>query len=191
MSQMNDLTQFVDQVVNRQQIEKDDNIAQYRQFLEKEEDNKKQELLQTHEQQKQQLKEEQKRAYQVSQNSLQLEDRNNKLASKQKLIETYLSDIQSEFVALSADETIAFIESILTQHTDMVHSEIIFGEDTKNKISEWEHSKIAIRDEIIPNKSGFILTAGDVEYNYLFDNLIEESRKDLQKILLNQLSEES
>ncbi len=185
---MNNLSQFVDQVVKRQQVEKDDAIQEYRQVLERERHDKEQELMQAHHLKKQQLETEAERAYQVAENSLQLEKRNNKLTSTHQIIETYLNDIESAFSALTPEMTYAFIESILKQHSDSKHAEIIFGELTKAKIKTFETLNVKISEQVIPNKSGFVLTIGDIEYNYLFDSLIQESRRDLQQLILNQMS---
>lgn len=187
MTKITELQSFTDQVINREEDAKQRKLAEFAKSLEEKLNTQKEQLTAKHEAQFEKVTTQHDNQFNIRLNSLQLGQRNKQLAIKQEIIDDYIKEVKTGFNQLNSDETIQFINHLLNQHELTEHSEIVLGEQTKKSIQDESAFSVRVNESIIPGVAGFILMDGDIEYNYLFDNLVEETRRQLQLILLDQV----
>lgn len=187
MTKITELKTFVDKVISREYEEKQAELDAYTLMLEDKLLAQK-DLLDVQQQTKlARIEAQQEQDFAIERNSLQLVERNQRLAIKQEIIHHYVEEVKAGFQALSKDETHAFIEKLLQRHTQESDLKIVLGSLTKEVLGHDAIFAVPVSEEVIPNETGFILMDGDIEYNYLFVNLVEESRRQLQLLLLQEV----
>lgn len=127
----------------------------------------------------------------ISLNSIHLKKRDDILSVKQELIGQFISDVKQGLEALDGPTTKDMIFGVVNALNQEEGLELTLGEHTRHKLEDslWEFDQrgIQVSDQVEGDKSGFILSKGAHQYNYLYDNLIEDYRPQLQKMLLDQL----
>lgn len=186
MAQIKDLKSFVEKVVDRETDAKQVELAEYAKTLEDKLQIQKDQLTAKHESKVEKVDRQLEEQFNIRLNSLQLAQRNDRLAIKQAIIDDYVTEVKAGFKNLSSENIHTFIEALLSKHTELENPVIVLGEQTKALLKESVNTfPVGVSEKTLPNQSGFILMDGDIEYNYLFDNLVEESRRQLQLILVD------
>ncbi|HAJ70109.1 MAG: hypothetical protein L0J48_00720 [Alkalibacterium sp.] len=143
---------------------------------------------------KQTIDEQTKQKYQIRLNTLEVEKRDNILAAKQRILSKVLEDANHELDQIQAFEFKTFLANILTQFKDEGSVELLLGEKTSGLVSqEWvdettgSQLKATLLNETVANKAGVLVQKEGIEYNFMFDALIENSRAELVRIIAKEL----
>ncbi|MEG0292858.1 V-type ATP synthase subunit E [Enterococcus sp.] len=131
---------------------------------------------------------------------LHVKSRNRVLAAKQQILDELFEEAKVRLQQLPADQVEAFVLRKLqvTQLTGEV--ELIFGDKTQPLITEemmqnWQNT---LGDDVtlkrvkhqIPNRSGVVFRQGEIEFNYIFEALLESKEEDLSYQLIELIFEQ-
>ena len=83
-----------------------------------------------------------------------------------------------------------FIESAIRKLPKQQQTTLIFGEETVSRLSDDDKHALTsqfnfvhIDEATLPKKAGFVLKQEGIEYNYLFEALIEDLKEEYSPIL--------
>lgn len=184
---MADISVLTSNVIEREQAKVDQAVAAYEQELTTKTETEKESLKQKFVARKFELEKENKRKLDISLNSVSLKKRDQILDVKQTIIRDYIAEVKHAFEQLDAPTTQQFIQGVLSEYENQEKFEIVLGEKTHEILKDSLQVNVPVSSEIIPGKAGFVLRQASIEYNYLFDNLIEEKTSSLQKLVVNSI----
>lgn len=125
---------------------------------------------------------------------LHVKSRNRMLAAKQQVLDELFADAKEQLQNITAEDFDAFVERklALVQLTGTV--ELVFGSKSAPLVSEtmiqrWQAQfepdlTIQIAKETIPNRSGVVFKQGEVEFNFIFEALLESKEEELSYQLI-------
>ena len=131
---------------------------------------------------------------------LHVKSRNRVLAAKQQILDELFQEARGRLQNLSVDQMEDFVlrKLQLIQVTGEV--ELIFGDKTCPLITTemYEHWQQALGETVtirqaqhtIPNRSGVVFKQGEIEFNYLFEALLESKEEDLSYQLIELIFEQ-
>ena len=116
--------------------------------------------------------------------SLQNKKRNNILKEKQMILGSVYQAVIEKMKAWDDETFQQFTESVLNQF-DGVAFTMTVGEHSKAHFTEAfklylnnRYSQMTISEETVPNKAGFIVEVDGIDYNFFFEQLIMEIKKE-------------
>ncbi|WP_124057643.1 hypothetical protein [Vaginisenegalia massiliensis] len=124
---------------------------------------------------------------------LKNQERQSSLKSKQEVLNQLFEGALTMMTEWSSSEHIAFFERVISQYKDQP-LDLILGEQTKDAFTDIDLSRyphLSVNPEPIKGQAGFVLSDGKVEYNYLYQSLINDTRQDTSLKLANQVFEEA
>lgn len=117
--------------------------------------------------------------------TLKNEQRNEILAKKQTLLNSIFDQAISELENWDEASFANFLTGVLNQLDKNKGWTLVPGELSKdiiqsNQVAEVlaQNSFVTVSDQILKNKAGFIMQQGGIDYNFCFDVLINELKKD-------------
>ena len=125
---------------------------------------------------------------------LHVKSRNRMLAAKQQVLDELFADAKEQLQNITAEDFDAFVERklALVQLTGTV--ELVFGSKSAPLVSEtmiqrWQAQfepdlTIQVAKETIPNRSGVVFKQGEVEFNFIFEALLESKEEELSYQLI-------
>ena len=125
---------------------------------------------------------------------LHVKSRNRMLAAKQQVLDELFADAKEQLQNITAEDFDAFVERklALVQLTGTV--ELVFGSKSAPLVSEtmiqrWQAQfepdlTIQVAQETIPNRSGVVFKQGEVEFNFIFEALLESKEEELSYQLI-------
>ena len=119
MAQMKDLQSFVEKVVDRETDAKQVELTEYAKTLEDKLQIQKDQLTAKHEAQVEKVERQLEEQFNIRLNSLQLAQRNDRLAIKQAIIDDYVTEVKVGFKNLPSEKIHTFIEALLSKHTEL------------------------------------------------------------------------
>ena len=112
------------------------------------------------------------------------------LRVKRELLESVFEDVLQVMSTWSGETLRLFIESAIRKLPKQQQTTLTFGEQTVSRLSdEGKHALtsqfafVHIDEATLPKKAGFVLKQEGIEYNYLFDALIEDLKEEYSPIL--------
>lgn len=127
-----------------------------------------------------------KAEFDMKENTQDVTYRNAILREKQKVIQRAFKDATKKLNNMSSEEFMKIIIKAL-DHVDVTQRVQLFvGEQTEQLLDRewlnahlpWNHH-VDIQDEVVKNKAGILVRKDNIDYNYFFDELIEENRYEL------------
>ena len=125
---------------------------------------------------------------------LHVKSRNRILAAKQQVLDELFAEAKEQLQNITAEDFDAFVERklALVQLTGTV--ELVFGSKSAPLVSEtmiqrWQAQfepdlTIQVAKETIPNRSGVVFKQGEVEFNFIFEALLESKEEELSYQLI-------
>ena len=125
---------------------------------------------------------------------LHVKSRNRMLAAKQQVLDELFAEAKEQLQNITAEDFDAFVERklALVQLTGTV--ELVFGSKSAPLVSEtmiqrWRAQfepdlTIQVAKETIPNRSGVVFKQGEVEFNFIFEALLESKEEELSYQLI-------
>lgn len=125
---------------------------------------------------------------------LHVKSRNRMLATKQQVLDELFADAKEQLQNITAEDFDAFVERklALVQLTGTV--ELVFGSKSAPLVSDtmiqrWQAQfepdlTIQVAKETIPNRSGVVFKQGEVEFNFIFEALLESKEEELSYQLI-------
>ena len=140
------------------------------------------------------VKEKVQKEYGIRTNTLAIKKRDNILSAKQNLISKIFVDAKDTLNNLDEETFKTFVSNVLNRFESEKEVTLIFGERSKDLVSAaWikenkpRNLNVHISDESVPNKSGLIVEKDGIDYNFIFDTLVEEIKSDVLSEISNEL----
>nr|WP_276933448.1 hypothetical protein [Globicatella sulfidifaciens] len=121
------------------------------------------------------------------------QERQASLNSRQALMDQLFAGAVQKMEAWDNQTFLEFTTSILNKFKDK-ELQVVFGEKTRNQLSSPElqsllkqFPKLTIAEESISDQSGFVVKDQRVDYNFMFDQLVDSVRNDLSADLAQQV----
>ncbi|OJF89743.1 V-type ATP synthase subunit E family protein [Alkalibacterium sp. 20] len=140
------------------------------------------------------VKEKVEKEYVIKTNTLEIKKRNNILSAKQNLLNKIFVDTKDKLDTLDKSTFQTFVLNVFQNFENEKEITLIFGEKSRDLIDTvWikenapENLSVRISDETISKKSGLIVGKDDIDYNFVFDILVEELKSDILSEISNEL----
>lgn len=135
--------------------------------------------------------------YSMKENTERVNYRNAVLKEKQKVIQRTFKEATEQLANISKEDFMGIVMSALENVDVTQRVEIFVGAKTANLMDkEWLNEQLPwnnhvnVKEELVKNKAGILVRMNNVDYNYFFDELILESKKELLAYVTNALFEE-
>lgn len=132
--------------------------------------------------------------YTIRKNTLEIQRRNNVLAAKQDILSRVIKDVKDEMNQISEADYKVFLAGVLSQFKNENKVTLVSGEKTVNLVDqEWvnENSGTDLRatlsNETVNDEAGVLVQKDGIEYNFLFDALIDDAKSELIPIITKEL----
>lgn len=128
---------------------------------------------------------EQKAQYEKDKNALSNQKRNQLLAKKQNDITAVFDSAKERMEQLNQEEFQQFLATVLEQYENK-EVELVVGEKSRSFVSsQWIEKQnqagnnVRLSDEQVSKKAGFVIRHKGIDYNYIFDALVDDTREDV------------
>lgn len=128
---------------------------------------------------------EQKAQYEKDKNALSNQKRNQLLAKKQNAITAVFDSTKERMEQLNQEEFQQFLATVLEQYKGK-EVELVVGEKSRSFVSsQWIEKQnqagkaVRLSDEQVSKKAGFVIRHKGIDYNYIFDALVEDTKEDV------------
>ncbi len=181
---MKELEALSNQIMNRAKEEGQRKVIETEQELSRKMDDDLQKLVENQKIRKSSIQTKAKNDLDRKEQSLINEKRNRILTEKQVILTEVYSETVKKMSNWDADTFQNFVKVVLEQFEaeslrlipGQATSEH-FTEDFVQKLKE-EYPTLEISSSAVPNKAGFIVAKGGIDYNFFFDQMIAEIKKD-------------
>lgn len=172
-------------------------LAEAKEKLECEQDQRKQQLLAQKASEAQSQIKDMRQTFQIEAQQIRNQERQSTLVSKQKILSELFLAAKDDMEAWSAQEELAFLRVILSKYLGQTIV-LSLGQLTANKLTDTDLSQIkaafpdvTISGEAIAGEAGFVISDGSVDDTYLYSNLIDSVNKEESSRIANRLFSES
>lgn len=128
---------------------------------------------------------EQKAQYEKDKNALSNQKRNQLLAEKQQAITAVFDSTKERMEQLNQEEFQQFLATVLKQYQGK-EVELVVGEKSRSFVSsQWVEKQhqagtaVRLSDEQVSKKAGFVIRHKGIDYNYIFDALVDDTKEDV------------
>lgn len=135
---------------------------------------------------KEEIKASYEQEYTIRKNTLDIKKRNEILAGKQVILTSVFREAKLKLDQLSDKSFKEFTLNVLNQFQNEKEVHLKVGEKSESSIdNEWlalntpDQLNVILLDETVPKQSGLLIEKDGIEYNFLFDALIEDARIDI------------
>lgn len=119
--------------------------------------------------------------------------RQTSLTSKQAILTELFSSAIDAMNNWDREKQLEFLHQVLSKYeneaTELQLAEmtdrVLSNEDKEALLSQYPHLKLS--EETISGEGGFVLTQGEVIYNYIYKRLVEETKKDFNTEVANHI----
>ncbi|MCC5894994.1 MAG: V-type ATP synthase subunit E [Alkalibacterium sp.] len=135
---------------------------------------------------KEEIKASYEQEYTIRKNTLDIKRRNEVLAGKQAILTNVFKEAKFKLDHLEKEPFKAFTLNVLNQFKDEKEIHLMVGEKSVGSIDNaWltlnkpDTLSVILSEETVPKQSGLLIEKDGIEYNFLFDALIEDARIDI------------
>ena len=121
------------------------------------------------------------RQFEIRQQSLANELRNQKLMHKQGLLKDIIREVAPQINEMAPEEFIQLIQHVIGKVDASRAFTLQLGANSKDKVSQEavegfraQFPQMQVREETIVNKSGFLISQDGMNFNYLFEDVVDE-----------------
>ncbi|API89250.1 hypothetical protein BKP56_08280 [Marinilactibacillus sp. 15R] len=132
--------------------------------------------------------------YTIRKNTLEIQKRNNVLAAKQDILSRVIKDVKDEMNQISEADYKVFLAGVLSQFKNENKVTLVSGEKTVNLVDqEWINEntgsdlQATLSNETVNDEAGVLVQKDGIEYNFLFDALIDDAKSELIPIITKEL----
>lgn len=197
---MADITKLTSKIINEAQKKQDNLVAEAKEELTQALQIKQQQLEKEKKQHLVRYEKELQRELSLKVSDLHVKMRNQVLAAKQGVLDDLFAEAKLELQQISAADFADFVLRKLTNLSLTGEVELIFGEYssslvTDDQFAQWSQAlaeKITLKksDQVIPNRSGVVFKQAEIEFNYLFEALLDAKEEALSYQLLDLIFDE-
>lgn len=183
---MADLKLLTERVVEKEKAAIRSNIEEKRKNAEDEIQASKANAEQEKQTQKAAIDEEFEHEYNIRKNTLEIQKRNNVLKHKQEILSKVLADTKEQLANIDASTFQTFLSGVLNQFEGQGQVECILGEKSQGLVNQdWinqqdvSNLQVNLSNETVKDEAGVIIHKDGIEYNFLFNELVEDLKSEL------------
>ena len=192
---MADITKLTSKIINEAQKKQTHLIAEAQEELTQNLQIKKQQLEKENKQHLSRYEKELQRELSLKVSDLHVKMRNQVLAAKQGVLDELFLEAKQKLQQISAADFADFVLRKLASTPLTGEVELIFGEYTSILVTpemwtSWAQAltgKMTLKknEQVIPNRSGVVFKQAEIEFNYLFEALLDAKEETLSYQLLD------
>src|SRR5690625_3589609 len=182
---MEDLQALTKQILARTKAEGEAKIDDYQKVAHDKLEQTRQKLAKAEKTSKEAIELELKNNYERQSQTFANQQRNSILAKKQTLLNSVFDQAVEKLSNWDEEQFSKFLAGVLDQLDQTKEWSLVFGEASVDLLNRdqmkavlKEYSFVAISEEVVKNKAGFILQQDGIDYNFCFDELINELKKE-------------
>lgn len=137
-------------------------------------------------QSKEEIKANYEQEYTIKKNTLNIKRRNDILAAKQVILTNVFEEAKLKLDHLNQESFKEFTLNVLNQFQGEREVRLKLGEKSAGAIdstwltsNEFNQLNVIFSEETVPKQSGLLIEKNGIEYNFLFDSLIEDAKMDI------------
>ncbi len=134
------------------------------------------------------------REYEIKKNTLEIQRRNDLLSAKQKVLNRVFADAKETLDQIDSKTFQDFALRVLNQFDSGSELTLTLGQKSAhmidgNWLSQQSFGNVTVHlsAQTIPNKSGLIVEKEGIDYNFLFDSLVEDMKAEMLSQISNEL----
>ncbi|MGG5358679.1 MULTISPECIES: V-type ATP synthase subunit E [unclassified Enterococcus] len=196
---MSDITQLTNKIIQDAQKKKEQLLKESKKEIQQKEELDKNRLAEQSQENIKRYEKELQTELSLKVSDLHVTSRNKVLAAKQAVLDELFSEARQQLQELPAEKFEAFVlknlqKAQLTGPVEMVLGENSLVYATEEAIQKWRKSiqpqaDLTVAKQSIPRRSGFLLRQGDIEFNFIFESLLNASEEELSNQLLQLIFE--
>ncbi|EPH94701.1 hypothetical protein D920_02888 [Enterococcus faecalis 13-SD-W-01] len=196
---MSDITQLTNKIIQDAQKKKEQLLKESKKEIQQKEELDKNRLAEQSQENIKRYEKELQTELSLKVSDLHVTSRNKVLAAKQAVLDELFSEARQQLQELPAEKFEAFVlknlqKVQLTGPVEMVLGENSLAYATEEAIQKWRKSiqpqaDLTVAKQTIPRRSGFLLRQGDIEFNFIFESLLNASEEELSNQLLQLIFE--
>lgn len=181
---MKELEVLSNQIMERTKEQGQKNVVEKERELAKKIEDDLQRLVESQKTRKSSIQTKVKNELDRKEQSLINEKRNRILAEKQIILNEVYEEAAEKMTIWDTKTFQSFVKNVLNQF-DSSALQLVSGEKTRGQFTEEfiaqlkkDYPGLKLSSSAIPNKAGFIVEKGGIDYNFFFDQMIAEIKKD-------------
>lgn len=124
--------------------------------------------------------------YTIKKNTLEIDKRNQLLGAKQVILDKVFKDVKNQLNQIDQTAFQSFAKAVLNQFEEGSQLTLVLGEKTAGFIDQaWVNTQapqamtVELSNETVSNQAGLIVEKDGIDYNFLFNSLVEDIKPDL------------
>ena len=182
---MEDINVLSEQILARTKKQGQNKLDEYKKVADKKIAETREKLEQTQKQQQESIELDLNNEYERQVQTLANQQRNRLLAEKQTLLNDVFEEALVEINNWDQTKYSEFLTGVLSQLDNQKEWTFVPGELSSDLVQTDQvkavlnnFSFVNVSDQVVKNKAGFILEQGGIDYNFCFDALINELKKE-------------
>lgn len=143
---------------------------------------------------KEQIEADAEHDYTIRRNTLDIRRRNEVLAAKQSILNNMFKEAKDKLDKLDNETFRQFTANVLNQFDSEEQVTLKLGDKSAHSIDgTWVTANkpaeltVLVSTDTVKGQSGFLIEKNGIEYNFLFDSLVEDAKSDILPDISNEL----
>lgn len=185
MGTMKDLQALSAQILAKTKEEGQKKIEQYEKVANDKVEEQRQKLVESQKNRQEQIKNQMKNDYEREAQTLANNKRNAVLGKKQALLKDVFEKAAEKMIHWDNQTFASFLSGVLSQLDQDKQWQIVPGsrsetvfqsEEVKAIVNNYRH--VSMANDLVKGKGGFLVQEGGIDYNFCFDVLVQEMKKE-------------
>lgn len=180
---MADLKLLTERIVEKEKAAIRDDIEKAKKEAEDDVQAAEAEAVQKRAQEKEAIKAEYQQEYTIRKNTLEIKRRNEVLAVKQDLLHKVFQEAKRELDQMDPSVFKTFVAGVIARFKSDEMISVRLGEKSADAISQhWLEANspstmdVRLLEETVPKRAGLLIEKDGIEYNFLFEALVEDAK---------------
>lgn len=191
---MADLKLLTERVVEKEKSRIRQNVQQKHQEAEEEIKVAQEKAEKDKQMQQKLIDEEFQQEYVIKKNTVNIQQRNKILQVKQDILTNIFNEAKQQLKNIDSETFRHFLSDVSKQFQNYGEVELVLGEESQGLVDqEWlnqqdlSNLKVVLKDQTLKNESGFMIQKEGIEYNFLFDELVDDIKAEMMPIISKEL----
>ncbi|KAF1302051.1 V-type ATP synthase subunit E [Enterococcus saccharolyticus] len=197
---MSDITKLTSKIIQDAQVKRQQMLEAGEKEIQQQEKLQQQQIERQMKEQLQRAEKEIQAELSLKVSDLHVKSRSKLLATKQIVLDELFAEAKDRLRQLSATDFTDFVLRNIKATNLEGEMELVLGEEsqhyaTEKTIAAWQQEllpdiQLTVAKQVIPRRSGFLLRQGEVEFNFIFEAILNASEEELSNELLQLIFEE-
>ncbi|PXW91829.1 V/A-type H+-transporting ATPase subunit E [Streptohalobacillus salinus] len=182
---MKDLQALSTQILAKTKTEGQNRLDEYEKVANDKIEEQRQKLVESQKNREEQIERQMTNDYEREAQTLANQKRNAVLSTKQSLLNNVFNQAANKMANWDGERLSIFLASVLKDLDKTIDWMIVPGERSKDVFKSDEvtavidqYTNVTLANETVKQKAGFLLQHGGIDYNFCFDVLVQELKKE-------------